>query len=118
MDLILEVRTGRRQVTLACRGKLVGGEEGDAFRRSALLMMGGFDKMTINLAGVRSADGGGFSSLASVLAHASARGKQVRIKHASPWMLGMLESCGLNGFLEPFQSALPPSVSGAQEACA
>ena len=42
MDLILEVRTGRERVTMACHGKLIGGKEADAFRRSAMLLMGGF----------------------------------------------------------------------------
>ena len=84
MDLILEVRTGRERVTMACHGKLIGGKEADAFRRSAMLLMGGFDKLTINLAGVRAVDCGGLGSLASVLALAVDKGKQVRITHASP----------------------------------
>ena len=100
MDLILEVRTGRERVTMACHGKLIGGKEADAFRRSALLLMGGFDKMTINLAGVRSADCGGLGSLASVLAQAVEKGKQVRITHASPLLTQMLHATGLEQFLE------------------
>lgn len=59
MDLILEVRTGRERVTMVCHGKLVGGKEADTFRRSAMLLLGGFDKLTINLAGVRAVDCGG-----------------------------------------------------------
>ena len=75
MDLILEVRTGRERVTMACHGKLIGGKEADAFRRSALLLMGGFDKLTINLAGVRTVDCGGLGSLASVLALRRGKGQ-------------------------------------------
>jgi anti-anti-sigma factor len=110
MDLILEVRTGRRRVTMACHGKLIGGEEGDAFRRSALVLMGGFDKMIVNLAGVRSADCAGLGSLASVLAQAVEKGKQVHITHASPWLTQMLYAAGLGQFLELRVPAVPPAV--------
>jgi anti-anti-sigma factor len=116
MDLILEVRTGRRRVTMACHGKLIGGEEGDAFRRSALVLMGAFDKMTINLAGVRSADCGGLGSLASVLAQASEKGKQVRITQASPMLTQMLQSFELQQFLELPVDAAPPMVNGLNAA--
>jgi anti-anti-sigma factor len=108
MDLILEVRTGRRRVTMACHGKLIGGEEGDAFRRSALVLMGAFDNLTINLAGVRDADCGGLGSLASVLAQAVEKGKQVRITHASPMLTRMLHAIGLEQFLELRVDAAPP----------
>ena len=116
MDLILEVRTGHRRVTMACHGKLIGGEEGDAFRRSALVMMGGFDKMTINLAGVRSADCGGLGSLASVLAQAEEKGKQVRITHASPLLTQMLCAAGLEQFLQLRAPVVPPAVNGLDAA--
>jgi len=116
MDLILEVRTGRRRVTLACHGKLIGGEEGDAFRRSALLLMGAFDNMTINLAGVRSADCGGLGSLASVLAHAVEKGKQVHMIHASPMLTQMLNAAGLEQFLEPHGPAVPTAMSALDAA--
>jgi anti-anti-sigma factor len=101
MDLILEVCTGRERVTMACHGKLIGGKEAEAFRRSAMLLMGGFDKLTINLAGVRSADCGGLGSLASVLALAVDKGKQVQITHASPLIIEMLQATNLERFLEP-----------------
>jgi len=91
MDLVLEVRTGRERVTMACHGKLIGGKEADAFRRSALLLLGGFDKLTINLAGVRTMDCGGLGSLAAVLARVHKTGKQVRITHANPLILRMIQ---------------------------
>jgi len=116
MDLILEVRTGRRRVTMACHGKLIGGEEGDAFRRSALVLMSAFDKMTINLAGVRSADCGGLGSLASVLGQAVEKGKQVRITHASPMLTQMLHAIGLEQFLELPVDAVPPPVTNLDAA--
>jgi anti-anti-sigma factor len=100
MDLILEVRTGRERVTMACHGKLIGGKEADAFRRSAMLLLGGFDKLTINLKEVRSVDCGGLGSLASVLALAVDKGKQVRIAHASPLVTEMLRLSNLDHFLE------------------
>jgi len=116
MDLILEVRTGRRRVTMACHGKLIGGEEGDAFRRSALLLMGGFDKMNINLAGVRGADCVGLGSLASVLAQGAEKGKQVRITHASPLLTQMLYAAGLEQFMELRVPAVPPAVASLDAA--
>ncbi len=112
MDLILEVRTGRERVTMACQGKLVAGKEADAFRRSALLLMGGFDKLTINMAGVRTVDCGGLGSLASVLSYAVDKGKQVRITHASPLMMQMLQVTNLEQFLEP-ASLHPQPVTSA-----
>ncbi len=118
MDLILEVRTGRKRVTMACHGKLIGGEEGDAFRRSALLLMGAFDKITINLAGVRSADCGGLGSLASVLAHAVEKGKQVHMIHPSPMLTEMLHAAGLEQFLELHAPAAPTAVSSLDAAVA
>lgn len=108
MDLVLQVCTGRQRVTMACRGKLVAGEEADAFRRSALLLMGGFDRITIDLAGLRSADGGGVSTLASVLAQAVAKGKRARIRHAGPWLLPLLHSNGLADYLRPLAASVPP----------
>lgn len=118
MDLILEVRTGRRGVTMGCHGKLIAGEEADAFRRSALLLMGGFDKMTINLAGVRSADCGGLGSLASVLAQAVDKGKQVRLTHASPLLTEMLDAIGLAQFLKLSNAPVPPPGINLHEAIA
>ena len=115
MDLILEVRTGRERVTMACRGKLVGGKEGDAFRRSAVLLMGGFDKLTINLAGVRTVDCGGLGSLASVLALAVDKGKQVRITHANPLIAEMLQLTNLEQFLA---RATPQLATSGQEVIA
>lgn len=118
MDLILEVRTGRERVTMACHGKLIGGKEAEAFRRSALLLLDGFDKLTINLAGVRSVDGGGLGSLASVLALAMDKGKQVQIIHASALVVEMLEVTKLDQFLEPARRAVPQLVTSSQEAIA
>lgn len=100
MDLILEVRTGRERVILACHGKLIGGKEADAFRRSALLLLGGFDKLTINLAGVRTMDCGGLGSLAAVLAWVHKTGKQVRITHANPLILRLIQVFKLTESLE------------------
>jgi anti-anti-sigma regulatory factor len=119
MDLILQVRTGRDRVTLACYGKLIEGKETEAFRRSALLLLGGFDKMTINLAGVRGADFGGLWSVAAVLALAEERGKQVRITHPSPAVLAALESCGLGRFLHTYGATLgSATLNSPQEAIA
>lgn len=109
MDLILEVRTGHERVTMSCHGKLVGGKEADAFRRSALLLMGGFDKITINLAGVRTVDCGGLGSLASVLGIAIDKGKQVRVTHANPVIREALEVTKLSEFLER-DGAMGPQV--------
>ena len=121
MDLILEVRTGRERVTLACHGQLIEGKEAEAFRRSAVLLLGGFDKMNINLAGVRGADFFGLWSLAAVVALAEEKGKQIRITHASPAMVTMLESSGLSRFLHSFGATLSTAtapLSGPQEASA
>jgi anti-anti-sigma factor len=118
MDLILEVRTGHQRVTMACHGKLIAGKEADAFRRSALLLMGGFDKITINLAGVRSADCVGLDSLASVLAQAMDKGKQVRLTHAGPWMIPLLQAAGLAHFMEPFGAPAPPQAASCHPAVA
>lgn len=100
MDLVLEVRTGRERVTMACHGKLVGGKEAEAFRRSAMLLIGGFDTLTINLAGVRVMDCGGVGSLASVMELAERRGKEVRLTHASALVRQVLQVSGLEKFLE------------------
>ena len=100
MDLILEVRTGRDQVTMVCHGQLNEGKETDVFRRNAVLLLGGFDKLTINMEGVRSADYCGLWSVASVMALAEERGKQVRITHPSPAMINMLKSNGLGESLK------------------
>ncbi len=118
MDLILEVRTGRERVTMACHGKLVGGKEAEAFRRSALLLMGGFDKLTINLAEVRTVDCGGLGSLASVLALAADKGKHVQITHASPQIVEMLQATKLEQFLDPASRLRPQLVTNSQEAIA
>jgi anti-anti-sigma factor len=104
MDLILEVRTGHERVTMACHGKLIGGKEAEAFQRSALLLMGGFDKLTINLAGVRSVDCGGLDSLASILARAKDTAKQVQISHADPVVLEMLQASNFEKFLDKTSS--------------
>ena len=118
MDLIVEVRTGRERVIMACHGKLIGGKEADAFRRSAMLLLGGFDKITINLAGVRSLDCGGLGSLAAVLAIAADKGKQVRITHASPLIVQMIQITRLADFLEPGSIPGVPMVTGCRQAVA
>jgi anti-anti-sigma regulatory factor len=118
MDLVLEVRTGRERVTMACHGKLVGGKEADAFRRSAMLLLGGFDQLTINLAGVRIVDCGGLGSLASVLALAIDKGKQVRITHAIPLITEMLRVTHLEGFLEADSRRGPQLVQSNRDAVA
>jgi anti-anti-sigma factor len=115
MDLILEVRTGRDRVIMACHGKLIGGKEADAFRRSALLLLGGFDKITINLAGVRALDCGGLGSLAAVLALAEKTGKKVRVTHANPLIMQMIQVTRLADFLELSSvPGLPIGTSGHQ----
>ena len=111
MDLVLEVRTGRERVTMACHGKLIGGKEADAFRRSAMLLMGGFDKLTINLAGVRTVDCGGLGSLAAVLALAVNKGKQIRVTRANPLIMQMLHITKLSDFLDPSSGSEPQLVS-------
>lgn len=100
MELVLEVRTGRERVTMACHGKLIGGKEADAFCRSALSLLGGFDELVIDLGGVGSMDCGGLGSLASALGVAVDKGKQVRIAHASPLIIQMLHITHLEQFLE------------------
>jgi anti-anti-sigma factor len=110
MDLILEVRTGRDQVTMACHGKLIGGKEAEAFRRSAMLLIGGFDRIIFNLAGVRTVDCGGLGSLASVLAMAIDKGKQVKVIHASALIAEELQLTGLEAFLEKPQKVRPQLV--------
>ena len=117
MDLILEVRTGRDRVTMTCSGQLIEGKETDVFRRNAMLLLGGFDKLTIDMAGVRSADYTGLWSVAAVLALAEEKGKQVHIMHPSPAMADMLRSNGLGESLKKsFRSSFTPAV--LQEACA
>jgi ABC-type transporter Mla MlaB component len=118
MDLVLEVRTGRERVTMACHGKLVGGNEADTFRRSAMLLLDGFDKLTINLAEVRTVDSGGLSSLASVLGFATDKGKEVRITHAIPMITEMLHVANLERFLVLDILPGPQLVKGAHEAVA
>jgi anti-anti-sigma factor len=118
MDLILEVCTGRHRVTMTCHGKLVGGKEADAFRRSALLLMGGFDNLTINFSGIRAVDCGGLGSLASILALAADKGKQVRISHANPLITQMLHLTNLEQFLETNRRRGPQLVSSSREAVA
>jgi anti-anti-sigma factor len=110
MDLVLEVRTGRDRVTMACHGKLIGGKEAEAFRRSAVLLIGGFDRIIINLAGVRTVDCGGLGSLASVLALATDKGKHVRVAHASPLIAEQLRLTRLEEFLEKPESMGPQLV--------
>jgi anti-anti-sigma factor len=118
MDLVLEVRTGRERVTMACQGKLVGGNEADAFRRSAMLLMGGFDNLVINLAGVRTMDCGGLGSLASVLALAASKGKQVRITQATPLVTEMLHVANVDQFLLEENMPRPQQVTNTCEAVA
>lgn len=110
MDLILEVRTGRDRVTMACQGKLIGGREAEAFRRSAVLLIGGFDKIVINMAGVRLVDCGGLGALASVLGMALDKGTHVRITHASPLITEQLRLTRLEEFLEKQESVGPQLV--------
>jgi len=118
MDLILEVRTGRERVTMVCHGKLVGGKEADTFRRSAMLLLGGFDKLTINLAGVRAVDCGGLGSLASVLALATEKGKEVRITHANAQITQLLRMTNLDKILDPIDTPGPQLVGNDWEAIA
>jgi len=118
MDLILEVRTGRERVTMACQGKLVGGKEADTFRRSAMLLLGGFDKLTISLEGVRIVDCGGLGSLAAVLALAVDKGKEVRITHANPLITEMIRIANLDQFLQPDISPRLQLVKSSHEAVA
>ncbi len=99
MDLILEVRTGRDRVTLACHGKLVGGKEAEAFRRSAMLLLGGFERVDINLAGVRTVDCGGLGSLAAVLGMAIDKSREVRVMRANQLIREQLKLTGLEQFL-------------------
>jgi anti-anti-sigma factor len=118
MDLILEIRTGRECVTMACQGKLIGGKEADAFRRSALLLLGGFEKININLAGVRMVDCGGLGSLARVLEMAAEQGKTVRIMHATRLIAEQLRLAGLEAFMENSQMPRPRLVGTGREAVA
>jgi len=118
MDLILEVRTGRERVTMVCHGKLVGGKEAETFRRSAMLLLGGFDKLTINLAGVRAVDCGGLGSLASVLALATESSKEVRITHANAQIAQLLRMTSLNKFVDRAGKPGPQLVAENWEAIA
>jgi anti-anti-sigma factor len=118
MDLVIEVRTGRERVTMDCHGKLVGGKEAEVFRRSAILLMGGFDSLTINLADVRTVDCGGLGSLAAVLAVAMEKGKQVRIAHANPLVIQMLRVTNLEHFLERASKPGPKLVMSRRESVA
>jgi anti-anti-sigma regulatory factor len=103
---------------MACHGLLIGGKEAEAFRRSAMLLMGGFDKLTINLAGVRTIDCGGLGSLASVLAFAVDKGKQVRITHAGPLVVQALKVTNLEQFLGPADRPQPQLITCGREAIA
>jgi anti-anti-sigma factor len=116
MDLILEVRTGRDRVTMACHGKLIGGKEAEAFRRSAVLLIGGFDKIVINLAAVRTVDCGGLGALASVLGMALDKGTHVRITHASPLITEQLRLTRLEEFLEEPERPRPQLVMTENQA--
>jgi anti-anti-sigma regulatory factor len=118
MDLILEVRTGRERVTMACHGKLIGGKEAEAFRSSAMLLVGGFDKLIFNFAGLRAVDCGGLGSLAAVLAVAVEKRKQVRITHASPLIAQMLRVTQLERFLDLRTSPGPQLAATISEAVA
>jgi len=116
MDLVLEVRTGRDRVTMACHGKLIGGKEAEAFRRSAVLLIGGFDRIIINMAGVRAVDCGGLGSLASVLALATDKGKHVRVTHASPLIAEQLRLTRLEEYMEKQDSPTPQMVMSNRQA--
>jgi anti-anti-sigma regulatory factor len=105
MDLVLEVRTGRERVTVACHGKLVGGKEAEAFRRSVLLLMEGFDSIAINLAGIRAVDCGGLGSLAAD------KHKEVRILNAAPLVAEQLRLTRLEEFLAPAESNAQPEAA-------
>jgi ABC-type transporter Mla MlaB component len=118
MDLILEVRTGREHVTMACHGKLIGGKEADAFRSNAILLMGGFDKLVINFAGVRAVDCGGLGSLAAVLAAAVDKNRQVRITHACSLIRQMLQVTHLERFLDQRSGRGPQLVPRIRESVA
>ncbi len=118
MDLILEARTGRERVTMVCHGKLVGGKEADVFRESAMLLMGGFDNLVIDLAGVRTMDCGGLGSLASVLGTSMEKGRQVRIANASPLVVEMLRVTKLDQFLERENRPITRGTAGHREAAA
>lgn len=99
MDLIMEVRTGRERVTLACHGKLVGGKEAEAFRRNVVLLLGGFQHVDINLSQIRAVDCGGLGSLAAVLGMARDKNCQVRVLHANSIIREQLKLTGLERFL-------------------
>jgi len=118
MDLVLEVRTGRDRVTMSCHGKLVGGNEADAFRRSAMLLLNGFDRLTIDLAEVRAVDSAGLNSLAAVLGFASDKRKEVRITHAIPMITEMLFVTTQERFLEPDVLPVPQPMRSSPEAVA
>jgi anti-anti-sigma regulatory factor len=111
MNLILEVRTGREYVTLACHGQLIGGKEADAFLHTAKMLMGGFDNLIINLAGVRTVDCGGLGSLASVLGFAVDKSKRVRIVRASVLIMEMLHITRLDQFLDREDRPRPQLVA-------
>jgi anti-anti-sigma factor len=116
MDLVLEVRTGREQVTMACSGKLIGGKEAEVFGHTAMLLLGGFDKLIINLAEVHTMDCGGLGSLAAVLTFAVDKSKQVRIAHASPLIIQMLQITKLDQFLDRQSRPGPQLVAKSREA--
>ena len=118
MDLILEVRTGREQATLVCHGKLLGGKEADVFRSSAILLMGAFEKLIINFAGVRTVDGGGLGSLVGVLAAAVDKGRQVRIIHACSLVREMLAATNRERCLDPRSGPGPQLVTKIQDSVA
>jgi anti-anti-sigma factor len=118
MDLVLEISTGRERITMACHGKLVGGKEAEAFRRSAMLLLDGFNKLIISLAGIQTMDCGGLGSLASVFALAAEKGKQVRVSHANPQIVQMLYATNLEQFLERAATPGPQLVVSSQEAIA
>ena len=114
MDLVLEARTGRECVTMLCHGMLVGGKEAEAFRSSAMLLIGGFDNLVIDLAGVRRVDCGGLGSVVAVLSMAMSKGKQVRLAHASPAIMQMLEATKLDEFVDG--KKVRPVVAGRDAA--
>jgi ABC-type transporter Mla MlaB component len=83
-----------------------------------MLLLNGFDKLTINLAGVSTVNSGGLNTLAAVLEFAADKGKEVRITHAIPMITEMLHVTNLERFLEPDILPGPQLVKRSHEAVA
>ena len=114
MNLIVEVRTGRDQVTMACRGVLLGGREAEVFRRNAILLLGGFDKLTVDVAEITALDCAGVGSLAAVAAHASRLGKTIQISRAGATVREILRIAHLGHLLAPERRHRPSFVPDRQ----